>query len=108
MDTNARREIWEILLEKKKTCSIILTTHFMDEADILGDRIAILANGTLQIAGTSDHLKRKFATGNHLHVTLNNQGDRSAVLRLVQSVAPKCIIEVRRPSERGRENENEE
>jgi len=99
MDTQARREIWDVLTAKKEGCSIVLTTHFMDEADILGDRIAILADGKLQVVGTSDQLKQKFSTGNKLHVNLNNQGDRAAVLRLVQEVAPKTQVETNHDEE---------
>jgi len=45
MDTTARRRMWEMLKKNKQGKIIILTTHFMDEADILGDRIAIMAEG---------------------------------------------------------------
>jgi ATP-binding cassette subfamily A (ABC1) protein 3 len=45
MDTAARRRLWDMLKEYKKGRIIILTTHYMDEADILGDRIAIMAEG---------------------------------------------------------------
>jgi len=42
MDTSARRYVWEMLKNFKNNRIIILTTHFMDEADFLGDRIAIM------------------------------------------------------------------
>ena len=42
MDTSARRDIWEMLKKYKNEKIIVLTTHFMDEADFLGDRIAIM------------------------------------------------------------------
>jgi len=45
MDTSARRRMWEMLKKNKNGKIIILTTHYMDEADILGDRIAIMAEG---------------------------------------------------------------
>lgn len=43
--------------------SMILTTHFMDEADILGDRIAIMASGRLQCVGSPYFLKRHYGVG---------------------------------------------
>ena len=43
MDTSARRHIWEILKNFKNDRIILLTTHFMDEADYLGDRIGIMS-----------------------------------------------------------------
>ena len=45
MDTSARRRLWEMLKKNKAGKIVILTTHYMDEADILGDRIAIMAEG---------------------------------------------------------------
>jgi ATP-binding cassette, subfamily A (ABC1), member 3 len=48
MDPAARRALWDVLIQEKKGRTILLTTHFMDEADILGDRIAIMADGDLK------------------------------------------------------------
>ena len=46
--------------------TIILTTHFMDEADILGDRIAIISQGQLKCCGSSLFLKQKLGSGYYL------------------------------------------
>ena len=56
-------------------CTIILSTHFMDEADFLGDRIAILAQGQLKCSGSSLFLKSAFGSGYHL--TLVNEEEIS-------------------------------
>ena len=48
MDPFKRRHTWELLLRYKMGRTILLTTHFMDEADLLCDRIAILADGKLR------------------------------------------------------------
>jgi len=45
MDTTTRRRLWDMLKKNKAGKIIILTTHYMDEADILGDRIAIMTEG---------------------------------------------------------------
>ena len=45
MDTSARRHIWDMLKKYKSEKIIVLTTHFMDEADYLGDRIGIMGDG---------------------------------------------------------------
>ena len=45
MDPEARRGIWDLLQVEKKNRTVLLTTHFMEEADVLGDRIAIMAKG---------------------------------------------------------------
>lgn len=60
MDAVSRRAIWDLLQQQKRTRTILLTTHFMDEADLLGDRIAIMAKGELQCCGSSLFLKQKY------------------------------------------------
>ncbi len=45
MDLGARRNLWDMLKMYKKDKIIILTTHYMDEADVLGDRIGIMCKG---------------------------------------------------------------
>ncbi|KAF0715885.1 hypothetical protein As57867_003098, partial [Aphanomyces stellatus] len=48
MDPYSRRSSWEIIMNNRYNRIVVLTTHFMDEADILGDRIAIMAEGELR------------------------------------------------------------
>ncbi len=53
LDVKARREVWKYLLNlKKQGITIFLTSHFMDEVDILCDKICILKNGTIEFCGT--------------------------------------------------------
>ena len=63
MDLGARRNLWDMLKSYKKDRIIILTTHYMDEADVLGDRIGIMCKGTLQCVGSSLFLKNRFGVG---------------------------------------------
>lgn len=65
LDPNARREIWDILLnikEKGKT-TLILTTHYMEEAEYLCDRIVIMNNGTILADGTLQNLLQGLSQG---------------------------------------------
>ncbi|VDI42992.1 ATP-binding cassette, subfamily A (ABC1), member 1 [Mytilus galloprovincialis] len=66
IDPYARKEIWEILLKLKKKRTIILSTHHMDEADVLGDRIAIISQGKLCCCGSSLYLKSQYGNGYYL------------------------------------------
>lgn len=61
MDPNTRRETWKILKEVKLGKIIIMTTHYMDEAEELGDRVAIMSYGTLKTCGSPLFLKNKFS-----------------------------------------------
>ncbi|KAL8130679.1 hypothetical protein V2J09_019834 [Rumex salicifolius] len=63
MDPISRRHVWDIIERAKRGRAIILTTHSMEEADILGDRIGIMAKGRLRCIGTSIRLKSQFGTG---------------------------------------------
>ena len=69
MDTTARRILWEMLKKNKNGKIIILTTHYMDEADILGDRIAIMAEGDVQCTGSSLFLKNRYGVGYNLKIS---------------------------------------
>lgn len=66
MDLTARRRLWNMLKDYKHNRIIILTTHYMDEADILGDRIGIMASGGLICMGSSLFLKNRFGVGYNL------------------------------------------
>lgn len=72
MDLTARRKMWNMLKDEKQDRVIVLTTHFMDEADILGDRIGIMADGKLRCCGSSLFLKNKFGVGYRLSVVKKN------------------------------------
>ncbi|KAI5138284.1 Phospholipid-Transporting Atpase Abca1 [Manis pentadactyla] len=66
VDPYSRRGIWELLLKYRQGRTIILSTHHMDEADILGDRIAIISHGRLCCVGSSLFLKNQLGTGYYL------------------------------------------
>ncbi|XP_030852679.1 phospholipid-transporting ATPase ABCA1 isoform X2 [Strongylocentrotus purpuratus] len=74
VDPYARREIWDLLSKYKTGRTIIMSTHHMDEADILGDRIAIIAKGKLRCCGSSLFLKSHFGSGYYLVLTKQTGG----------------------------------
>uniref|UniRef100_A0A161ZTE7 ABC transporter domain-containing protein n=1 Tax=Daucus carota subsp. sativus TaxID=79200 RepID=A0A161ZTE7_DAUCS len=76
MDPITRRHVWDIIENAKKGRAIVLTTHSMEEADILSDRIGIMAKGRLRCIGTSIRLKSRFGTGFIANVSFSetNQG----------------------------------
>ncbi|KAK7187167.1 ABC transporter [Paraphaeosphaeria sporulosa] len=63
LDPISRRRIWEILLAERHRRTIIMTTHFLDEADYLSDNIVIMYKGTLKAEGTAAALKNQFGRG---------------------------------------------
>ncbi|MGN0676426.1 MAG: ABC transporter ATP-binding protein, partial [Ruminococcus sp.] len=57
LDVLARRELWGIISKLKGRITIILTTHYLEEAEALSDRIAIMTNGNIKALGTAQELK---------------------------------------------------
>ncbi|XP_078054223.1 phospholipid-transporting ATPase ABCA1-like [Mustelus asterias] len=76
VDPYSRRGIWELLLKYRKGRTIILSTHYMDEADLLGDRIAIISQGKLCCCGSSLFLKNHLGTGYYLTL-VKKENDRA-------------------------------
>lgn len=94
MDPEKRRHTWDLIEKHKRTRTILLTTHFMDEADLLGDRIAIMAEGRVRCMGSSQFLKRTYGVGMHLTAVKSSHGCSSKqVLDFLQSYIPASTIE---------------
>ncbi|KAL1842323.1 hypothetical protein VTK73DRAFT_3147 [Phialemonium thermophilum] len=68
LDPLSRRKIWDILLAERGRRTIIMTTHFLDEADLLADHIAIMSKGRLRAEGASVQLKDRLGGGYRIHV----------------------------------------
>ena len=66
LDQENRRQLWDILAKLKGKRAMILTTHSMEEADVLCDRIAIMTNGILRCIAPQAKLKTTYGGGYHL------------------------------------------
>ncbi|XP_066546484.1 phospholipid-transporting ATPase ABCA3 [Amia ocellicauda] len=93
MDPSARRATWDLLQSQKPGRTILLTTHFMDEADLLGDRIAIMAGGELQCCGSPLFLKNKYGAGYHMVIVKDSLCNVSEITRLVKMYVPNATLE---------------
>ncbi|KAG1652005.1 ATP-binding cassette sub-family A member 3 [Nymphon striatum] len=93
MDPSARRSTWDLLNQQKKNRTILLTTHYMEEADVLGDRIAILANGELQCCGSSMFLKKKYGAGYHMVLVKESTCNVDTIADLVTQFVPNAEME---------------
>ncbi len=78
MDPYSRRATWDLLRKKRRGRIILLTTHFMDEAEVLADRVAILKGGSLQCFGSVLFLKERFGLGYNITMIIENEDDGSA------------------------------
>uniref|UniRef100_A0A8C7LC43 ATP binding cassette subfamily A member 3 n=1 Tax=Oncorhynchus kisutch TaxID=8019 RepID=A0A8C7LC43_ONCKI len=93
MDPSARRATWDLLQGEKRGRTILLTTHFMDEADLLGDRIVIMAGGELQCCGSPLFLKNKYGAGYHMVIVKDALCNVSEITRLVHMYVPNATLE---------------
>ncbi|XP_015346371.1 phospholipid-transporting ATPase ABCA3 [Marmota marmota marmota] len=93
MDAISRRAIWDLLQQQKSDRTILLTTHFMDEADLLGDRIAIMAKGELQCCGSSLFLKQKYGAGYHMTLVKEPHCNPEGISQLVHHHVPNATLE---------------
>jgi len=75
LDPDTRRQLWNILQEckKDKNRAMVLTTHSMEEADVLCNRIGIVNKGVLRCIGTQNRLKTLYGGGYHLYINCYNQ-----------------------------------
>ncbi|XP_077509926.1 phospholipid-transporting ATPase ABCA3-like isoform X2 [Amblyomma americanum] len=63
LDEEARREVWTLLERLRANCAIVMTSSLTEEADLLGDRVAILCHGRISCCGTPTSLKQAHGTG---------------------------------------------
>uniref|UniRef100_A0A0D6QSR9 ABC transporter domain-containing protein n=1 Tax=Araucaria cunninghamii TaxID=56994 RepID=A0A0D6QSR9_ARACU len=81
MDPVTRRHVWDIIEDAKRGRAIVLTTHSMEEADVLSDRISIMARGKLRCIGTSIRLKSRFGAGYVVHVSMEKESVQNNFLQ---------------------------
>uniref|UniRef100_A0A8C2S744 ABC transporter domain-containing protein n=1 Tax=Capra hircus TaxID=9925 RepID=A0A8C2S744_CAPHI len=83
LDPFSRHLVWNFLKERKTNHTILFTTQFMDEADILADRKVFLSNGKLRCAGSSLFLKRKWGVGYHLSLHRDERCNTERITSLI-------------------------
>jgi ATP-binding cassette subfamily A (ABC1) protein 3 len=84
LDIQARRQLWNMLRQYKKNRIILLTTHYMDEADILGDRIGIMNQGKMTCLGSSMFLKSRFGVGYVMTVVKNSPAPNYKIMKYMK------------------------
>ncbi|KAH8251293.1 hypothetical protein KR032_005365 [Drosophila birchii] len=100
LDINSRRELWDILLNLRKEKAILVTTHYMEEAEVLGDTICILANGKLQTTGSPMDLKRRSGIGYRLKLEVNDfTFHENEIMQIIRDyVPPAYVVNVVKPT----------
>ncbi|PYQ34017.1 MAG: multidrug ABC transporter ATP-binding protein [Acidobacteria bacterium] len=97
LDPQSRRAVWEMLGELKSrdaSLAIVLTTHAMDEANYLCDRVAIMDRGRILCEDAPEALKRSLPTGEHVEI----ETDREIETRDKESIVALGAVNWRSPS----------
>ena len=89
LDPFNRMTLWQLLRDYKKGRTIILTTHYMEEADALSDRIAVMNHGQVKCCGSPIFLKDRFGSGYKLTITKDANFNKKALKRVVEEVTVK-------------------
>ncbi|EDR22772.1 Daunorubicin resistance ATP-binding protein drrA, putative [Entamoeba dispar SAW760] len=68
LDVAIRRDVWDLILKIQKNRCIIITTHSMEEADVLCDRVGIMSDGDLIALGTCQRIRNHYAPGYYIKI----------------------------------------
>jgi ATP-binding cassette, subfamily A (ABC1), member 3 len=85
LDPFNRRGLWELIREYKRGRTIILTTHYMEEADALSDRIVLMNHGKVKCCGSPLFLKDRFGSGYRITISKADHFEQSLFERLVSA-----------------------
>lgn len=90
MDPESRRKVWDFLQLIRHDRLILMTTHHMEEADALGDRIAVMSGGQVKCCGSALFLKKVFDAGYHLRISKSSNWNQVAFDELIGSKYKLC------------------
>ncbi|RKP11483.1 P-loop containing nucleoside triphosphate hydrolase protein, partial [Piptocephalis cylindrospora] len=88
LDPEVKRIIWDIVQDARQGRTIILTTHSMEEAEVLCQRIAIMAKGTLRCIGSQLRLKQVYGNGFRLTVSATKPSELGRAMGFIESILP--------------------
>nr|UOU03317.1 ATP-binding cassette subfamily A3-like 4 [Brachionus rubens] len=86
LDPYNRRSLWEIIRNYKTGRTIIISTHYMEEADALSDRIALMNHGQVKCCGSPLYLKDKFGSGYRLILTKDVNFNQNELENMVRTI----------------------
>lgn len=87
MDPVSRKDVWTLIQKLKRNKVMILTTHAMEEADLLSDRIALICDGKFKCVGTTLYLKNTFGDGYRISFVCE-PGNENRIIELMDFIAP--------------------
>eukprot|EP01118_Nematostelium_gracile_P008164 TRINITY_DN2698_c0_g1_i3.p1 TRINITY_DN2698_c0_g1~~TRINITY_DN2698_c0_g1_i3.p1 ORF type:complete len:600 (+),score=136.61 TRINITY_DN2698_c0_g1_i3:37-1800(+) len=92
LDPKSRQELWQVINDAKQNASVILTTHSMEEADALCDRLMIMAKGSIKCIGVSADLKNRFGSGFKLSLQVQKGKSDVDADAFVRQLIPNVVL----------------
>lgn len=104
LDPQSRRFVWDLIKDlKNEGKCVVLTTHFLDEAEHLGDRLVIMSKGQLYAVGTPNYIKKEFGIGYYLSISPEYESpdkkELADVKEQIDSIVNKFILGAKRDEE---------
>ena len=98
MDPSSKKQLWDFLKNYQKNKVILITTHSLEEAEYLGDRIGIMHDGHFICCGTSSYLKSKYPCGLNINLLIDseifNEEKKKTIFETIQKYDPEAEINV--------------
>ena len=94
MDISSRKDLWEILKYQSKGKIIILTTHYMEEASVLGKRIGIINLGKMKCLGSPLFLIEKFGKYMNLNIIKDINSNDAIIIKFISEFTPNIKYEI--------------
>ncbi|KAF2070624.1 hypothetical protein CYY_008063 [Polysphondylium violaceum] len=91
LDVASRKQLWDIINFYKRKCAILLTTHAMEEAEHLSDRLGIFVSGALRCIGTTSELKSRYGNGYKIMISIE-QGHEEPAHQFMMKLLPKATV----------------
>lgn len=96
LDLQSRMQVWESIKNLKKSGkTVLLTTHYIEEADVLCDRIAIIDHGRIIASGTPDELKKMLDGKIAIEVTLNPEAMNKQTVGDLNEISGVNLVEIK-------------
>lgn len=92
LDPQVRRDTWELIVKLRERATILFTTHNMEEAEALADRVALVSKGRVLAVGTPEELRRTIAAREKVLVPRSVEASRLAAFGQVESYAGKWVV----------------
>lgn len=92
IDVVSRRKLWDAILYVARYSSVVITTHHLEEVDVLASRVGIMVDGEMRCIGSLERLKQKFGGGFELMVKVATENDVDGIIRFITAQFPSARL----------------